>query len=111
MAECVEAFDNCYMAEISKGEKSSMNKDFISRVKNDGFKVVSQRVLDLCEFLGVNPYEADSKATISQTESQLGHLRIEFDKVEKVIRNHPDLENKIKTILRSIADIASVQGV
>lgn len=112
LAECVEAFDNRYKTEIEEGEKSPMNKDFISRAKNDGFKVVSQRVLDLCEFLDVNPYEADTKTTgMGQAEDPFGHLKKEFEKVEQIVRKRPDLEKKVKTILRSIADIASVQGV
>ena len=95
-----------------KGEKSPMNKDFISRAKNNGFKVVSPRVLDLCELLDVNPYEVSAKTiNKNQVEDPFEHLKKEFEKVEKIVRKRPDLEKKVKTILRSIADIASVQGV
>ena len=112
LAECVEAFDSRYKTEIAKGEKSPMNKDFISRAKNNGFKVVSPRVLDLCELLDVNPYEVSAKTiNKNQVEDPFEHLKKEFEKVEKIVRKRPDLEKKVKTILRSIADIASVQGV
>ncbi|SBS33363.1 hypothetical protein MSP8886_02730 [Marinomonas spartinae] len=112
LSECVEAFDSRYDAEIAKGKKLPMNKDFISRAKNGGFKVVSRRVLDLCELLDVNPYETDKKMiNMDQVEVPFGQLKKEFENVEKIVRKRPDLEKKVKIILRSIADIVSVQGV
>lgn len=102
LSGCVDAFYRRYQTQISEGTKLAMNKDFLCRVRNNDFKVVSKRVLDLCEFLEINPYEEVREPTC---------FKREFEKVERVVKQRPELEPKIKSILQSITEIAIVQGV
>ncbi|MBY8177689.1 hypothetical protein KW520_20030 [Vibrio fluvialis] len=96
---CVERFNSRYIREIDSGQLSAINKDFVYRIKNGEFKVVNSRVVKLCEFLGVTPYE---------TELKFMHFEREFEKVEKVAADRPELRSQIKSLLLNIASIASV---
>ncbi|PXA69858.1 hypothetical protein [Vibrio sp. 11986-1-5] len=96
---CVERFNRRYGREIDSGLLSAINKDFVYRIKNCEFKIVNSRVAKFCEFLGVEPYESEIKFM---------HFEKEFEKVEKVATDRPELRNQIKSLLLNIANIASV---
>ena len=53
IAQCCEAFNGHYKKEIKARKMKPLNKDFVSRVTRNAFKVPSQRILKLCEFLEV----------------------------------------------------------
>ena len=53
LLQCCEAFNIRYMEEINAGQLTPLNKDFVSRVSRNAFKVPSTRVLKLCEFLEI----------------------------------------------------------
>ncbi|WP_023269654.1 hypothetical protein [Acinetobacter gyllenbergii] len=82
--------------KISKGEMKPLNKDFLLRIKNNEFKVVNKRVLDLCDFLGV---EGDKKV-LSRTS-----MTREFQNLEKIALEHPSIEKKLKSLLAEMGDL------
>jgi len=96
---CVERFNRRYSRDIDSGQLSAINKDFVYRIKHCEFKVVNSRIAKFCEFLGVNPYEPEVKFM---------HFEKEFEKVEKVATDRPELRSQIKSLLSNIANIASV---
>ena len=53
LKKCCEAFNNKYFKEIQSEALSPLNKDFVSRIARNDFKVCSDRVEKLCEFLDI----------------------------------------------------------
>ena len=53
LQQCCEAFNSRYIEEIKARRLKPLNKDFVSRVTRNAFKVPSARVLKLCEFLEI----------------------------------------------------------
>ena len=53
LQQCCEAFNIRYMEEVDAQRLKPLNKDFVSRVSRNSFKVPSTRVLKLCEFLEI----------------------------------------------------------
>ena len=53
IAQCCDAFNVRYRKEISAQEIKPLNKDFVSRVTRNAFKVSSARISKLCEFLEI----------------------------------------------------------
>jgi hypothetical protein len=82
--------------KINNGEMKPLNKDFLLRIKNNEFKVVNRRVLDLCDYLGV---EVDKKA-LSRTS-----MTHEFQNLEKIALEHPSIEKKLKSLLAEMGDL------
>lgn len=82
--------------KIINGEIKPLNKDFLLRVKNNEFKVVNSRVLDLCDFLGVN---VNKKALL---RTSMVH---EFQCLEEIVLEHPSLEKKLKSLLAEMNDL------
>lgn len=82
--------------KINNGDMKPLNKDFLLRVKNNEFKVVNKRVLDLCDFLGV---EVDKKV-LSRTS-----MTREFQNLEKIALEHPSIEKKLKSLLAEMGDL------
>ena len=65
LQQCCKAFNIRYMEEINARRLKPLNKDFVSRVSRNAFKVPSVRVLKLCEFLGIEePYLAPDQLQI-----------------------------------------------
>lgn len=79
-------YNSMYLKEIQKGKRKPLNKDFISRLRNNRFKVRSKRVLFFCEFLGVEPNKKESQPTI--LEQQVRELTL-FIRKQK---NAPEFE-------------------
>ena len=53
LEECCKSFNNKYLKEIEAGNVRPLNKDFLSRVTRNDFKVFSVRISRLCEFLEI----------------------------------------------------------
>ncbi|MXZ13853.1 MAG: hypothetical protein F4Y78_07635 [Candidatus Dadabacteria bacterium] len=53
LEECCRAFNAKYSEEINSGAVRALNKDFISRVTRNNFKICGSRILKLCEFLEI----------------------------------------------------------
>ena len=53
LLSCCDAFNIKYQAEINAGSMKPLNKDFISRVARNEFKVCTTRISKLCEFLKI----------------------------------------------------------
>ena len=60
LEECCKAFNNRYSEEIDSGLVRNLNKDFLSRVTRNDFKVCSRRILKLCEFLQIKAPDKQS---------------------------------------------------
>lgn len=59
LSKCCDAFNTIYHREIEEGSIRPLNKDFLSRVGRNAFRVCSPRILKLCEFLEI--HESSSK--------------------------------------------------
>lgn len=73
-----------------------LQKDFVHRVKKNNFSVISQRVVDLCDFLEIE----------SNEKSFNYRLQKEIEAVERVVQRNPMIESKIKDLLKNIVEIA-----
>ena len=58
LEECCKGFNEKYAKEIMAGSVKPLNKDFLSRVTRNKFKVCSNRILKLCEFLEIEDFGA-----------------------------------------------------
>ena len=54
---CCKAFNSRYSRDIESGFVRPLNKDFLSRVSRGRFKVSSERVSKLCEYLEVGEFD------------------------------------------------------
>lgn len=82
--------------------KIFMEKDFVQRIKNNQFNVVSKRVAALCNFLGIDLENGNIC-------NQITSIREDFLKFEKAIVKNPLLEAKARKLLRNIIDIISFE--
>lgn len=99
LRKCCEEFNKANEKRILAKEMRSMDKDFVSRVCSKRFKVSSDRVAQLCEFLGLE--ESVQKAQLTFA------LQKEYERVEKLLRDNPRLLPRIKNLLNDITDLAS----
>ena len=53
LVTCCDAFNSAYSEEIDANVSRPLNKDFLSRVARNNFKVCSPRISKLCEFLDI----------------------------------------------------------
>lgn len=95
--ECVDLYNNQHLIEIKKGEKVLLNKDFIQRVRYKKYKVVSQRIIDLCIFLEIDPFEHCSQSANYP----------ELEKIKKLIHRHPEFRNHLSNLIQNIYDLAN----
>ena len=72
--KCCNAFNVRYAAEIDAGYQRSLNKDFVSRVTRNDFKVHTERISKLCEFLEVRD-ASSSGAGLSALSHQIHEFR------------------------------------
>lgn len=89
-------FNSLNSNKINDGLIKPLNKDFLLRVKNNEFKVVNKRVLDLCDFLGLKV----DKKVLSRTS-----MTREFQNLERIALEHPSIEKKLKTLLAEMGDL------
>ena len=75
LEECCKAFNKKYAKEIKTGFVKPLNKDFLSRVTRNKFKVCSDRILKLCEFLEIE----DSGVALNHLEVLKNQIS-EFEK-------------------------------
>ena len=90
LEECCKAFNDKYSKEIGSGYMRPLNKDFLSRVTRNKFKVCSDRVLKLCEFL-----------EISELDGQLDPLQVLTDQIsefEKQVQTDTGFKAKFSAI-------------
>ena len=94
LSKCCDDFNSKYSAEIATNVTKPLNKDFLSRVSRNQFKVCTARVSKLCEFLNIqstesvlNPLEILSEQ-IAQFQEELNsdaQLRKRFGAIEKFL--------------------------
>lgn len=90
LEECCKAFNDKYSEEISSGRMKALNKDFLSRVTRNNFKVCSGRILKLCEFLEIEG--------LSAQPDQLQVLTNQIDEFEKQLETDPDFKARFSAI-------------
>ena len=95
--ECVDLYNRKYINEIKIGKKSLLNKDFIQRVRSKKYKVVSQRIIDLCFFLEIDPFEPSNQSTNYP----------ELEKIKILIHKHPEFRNHFISLIQNICDLAN----
>jgi diphthamide synthase subunit DPH2 len=98
--KCSESFNINYLDEIKTFKVSAMDKDFIQRVKQNKFKVVNNRVLNLCDFLNINL--KDERKSFEYILSD------EFHAIEVAIRKNPSIEKQIRELLVNIAEVITL---
>ena len=54
LESCCKRFNSKYSAQIRQKKIKPLNKDFLSRVTRNDFKVCSERISKLCEFLKID---------------------------------------------------------
>ena len=54
LVTCCDAFNSTFSEEIDANATRPLNKDFLSRVARNNFKVCSPRISKLCEFLDIH---------------------------------------------------------
>lgn len=79
LIECCNAFNARYQAEIKTGSTKRLNKDFLSRVVRNDFKVCTERISKLCEFLGVRTAHS-TKGQLQILSDQICELRRQSDR-------------------------------
>ncbi|WP_373741616.1 hypothetical protein [Neisseria sp.] len=92
LRDCVDAYNREYQDDIAKNRKALLNKDFIQRVRSGRCKVISRRVVDLCVFLQIDPYEQPSETSAIQ----------ELKDIENLIRQYPALESGLLQLLKDV---------
>ncbi|MES2013994.1 MAG: hypothetical protein V4445_09590 [Pseudomonadota bacterium] len=99
---CCDAFNREHALQIARSEFLAMDKDFIQRVRNNKFQVVTTRVSNLCDFL---------KVDIREQSNPVNHPFIkEFHVLENVVRQNPKLEHKLRALLSNVADVLTLNG-
>ena len=100
---CCELFNASGFSEFHDHKKMVIDKDFVQRIKQNKFSVVSLRVSKLCEFL-----EIDLKAG---TPSKTHGMSEQFHLLEKVIEKNPELEITLKALLANVVEAITLNRV
>lgn len=96
LRECVSLYNQAYEKDISAGKKTPLNKDFIQRLRSGKCKVVSLRVLQLCSFLDIDPYERVLSGAVTR----------ELEYLENLIQQKPELEKHLVSLVRGLGELA-----
>lgn len=95
--KCCQQYNLSKKNEIHNCIIKPLDKDFVQRVKNNRFSLISDRVLELCDFLEINTYDKSNKFSNS--------LQEEFAAIENLIQKRPILEDKLKKLLTDFTDL------
>ena len=94
LLQCCEAFNSAYSSEIEANAIKPLNKDFLSRVIRNEFKVITPRISKLCEFLDIREARSpqDSLQVLSyqirqfrEQASNDSQFRNQYSAVEKFL--------------------------
>lgn len=96
--ECCDAFNKEYQKDIEKGLVKSLNKDFLYRTFSGKtkFTLSNHRFAKFCEFLKVDTHETHTPLNISKAALM----------VDELIRQKPELEKQIHSVVRSITNLS-----
>jgi hypothetical protein len=94
--------ENIQLIDSNYQNINPLDKDFVQRVRNNKFSVVTKRVVALCDFLGI-----DLKR--NKVVNCVTLLEDEFIKFEKIISNNPLLEEKARKLLKNIIDVITCE--
>ena len=90
LEECCNDFNIKYSDEIEAGITKPLNKDFLSRVKREAFRVYSPRISKLCEFL-----EIEEALGIGEP---LQDLSREIEEFRNYSNKHTGFRNRFPTV-------------
>lgn len=94
LSQCCDAFNFKYSEEIKANFIRRLNKDFLSRIARNDFKVCSVRISKLCEFLEIDqagssqgPLQvlSDQIREFSEQASKDARFRSRYSAVEKFL--------------------------
>lgn len=91
---CCEEFNQKHKRQIKGGSVEALNKDFLSRIRQNKFDIVSERVFLLCYFLNISLDLRDHK--IKDTFNK------EFTKLNQLVSKNPKIEKKLKSLLNNL---------
>lgn len=102
---CVKSFNNKYIKEISSGEIQRLNKDFVSRLQQGKFKVVSERISIICEFLDIDIHSPSHH----REPSSLGQLGFELEAFKEFAqKSSPELEKRYPVLFEFLNSFAAL---
>lgn len=99
---CADAFNLRHSDEIQNNGWKRMDKDFVQRICTNKFSVVTQRVSNLCTFLKIDLENQQAPTPNSFSK--------EFDVLEKVVQNNPNLVQTLRALLSNVADALTLNG-
>lgn len=94
LLECCDAFNAKYSLEIDECSTLPLNKDFLSRIVRNDFKVCTDRISKLCEFLEIKEARnsmdrlqvlSDQVSKFREQASEDKEFRKQFSAVEKFL--------------------------
>ena len=94
---CCLAFNEMYFREIESGHLKPLNKDFVSRVSRNAFKIPSDRVLKLCEFLEIENNYVE--------QDQLRILSDQILKFKLDAERNSEFSNRYSSLLRFLTGL------
>ena len=95
---CCNEFNQLNQKQISLREMKKLDKDFIQRIRKNKFSVVTKRVIDFCEFLKIDIH--------ASSHDEKPYFKQELSVFENAIKINPQLESKIRNLLKNVAEIA-----
>ena len=98
LRECVKLYNYKRLTSDKLQEQPPLNKDFLYRIKKNKFEVANQRVAQICDFLEINLKESTGE-----------HRKIfenEFQRVELLVTQNPNLKKQVQNLLNSVLDFA-----
>jgi len=104
LESCCTLFNNKHLDQIEKGEIKPLNKDFLSRVTRNNFKVCSNRISKLCEFLKIEE--------VSEHDEPLQLLSVQICNFEKQAESDDEFRNKYSAIFNFLTglNLSQIQG-
>ena len=97
LQQCCEAFNVRYIEDIKVEKLKPLNKDFVSRVTRNAFKVPSPRILKLCEFLEIEEPHLE--------RNQLRILSDQISEFENQAAMNADFENRYSNLRRFLSGL------
>ncbi len=100
LERCCYEYNLLFSKEIDAKKVTSLNKDFLSRVSREGgFKVLSERIAKICEFLTID-IENESRAKL---------LSEEIKSFQEEVLTNKKMERNYKTLTEFLTEISSVR--
>lgn len=105
LSKCCDDFNSKYSTEIATNVTKPLNKDFLSRVSRNQFKVCTTRVLKLCEFLNI-PSTESAPNPLEVLSEQIAQFREELNKDDQLRKKFATIERFLSGLnLQELRDV------